>query len=173
MSNQNLEETVKRWVHGEKSAFDLMYSDLDRIVALHGGADSDGLAAPTLPHAPRPHDMPPKWDGHRVLWEGWEVPPASTMRFHAKPECCRFCGSLAEPLFNRGRVWSNPGEVTPFRRPKSYEEAAFNQRARRDGSCLGSLFAFRCPDCRHDSVLEGSRGDLFDLDDSDYTDDGS
>ncbi len=131
----------------------------------------------TLPTDDRANDLPPRWDGHRVEWKGWEVPPPSSIRFHMPPECCRACGSIEPAQHNRGVIWSEPGEVVPFRRPKSYANAVSNQAARRDGVVLGSLTAIRCPDCRYDTVLGPERSGLarevWDLDESDYTDQGS
>lgn len=46
------------------------------------------------------------------------------------------------------------------------------EQARRDGVILGRLTAFRCPDCHHDHVLHGN-DQTWDLDDSDYADEGS
>lgn len=37
---------------------------------------------------------------------------------------------------------------------------------------VGMMSAFRCPDCEHDTVLDPS-GQEWDLDPTDYTDEGS
>lgn len=135
---------------------------------------------PTLPRAPHAHDLPPHWDGHRVEWGGWEVEPWSTLPFHMRRECCQACGhvpGVGQQVLNHGRVRSEPGEFVPFRRPRDYHQAAVNQRAERDGAGLGRLVAFRCPNCSHDVVVEFSRStpvlEVWDLDDSDYGDEGS
>lgn len=133
---------------------------------------------PTLPPAPRAHDLPPRWDGHRVEWSGWEVEPWNTGRFHLRPDCCRACGHIASHhVLNTGVVMSEPGEVIPYRRPRTYAQAAANQAAERDGVGLGRLVAFRCPNCSHDTVSSMSRTapgvEVWELDDTDYGDAGS
>lgn len=123
---------------------------------------------PTLP-TNRAHDLPPRWDGRRVEWHGWTMPPPSSLQFHAPPDCCRACGSLEPQPFNRGTIWAKPGEAAPRHKPKTYAEAVTNR-------IKGSLMVFRCPDCRHDVVLGRSPGrslEMWDLDESDYVDVGS
>ena len=39
-------------------------------------------------------------------------------------------------------------------------------------SWMATLCAFRCPDCLHDTICDPT-GEGWDLDDDDYTDDGS
>lgn len=60
---------------------------------------------PTLP-TDRAHDLPPRWDGHVVVWDGWEAGALSDVRLcpPLPRECCPACGSLAETTTNRGRV---------------------------------------------------------------------
>ena len=83
------------------------------------------MIQPALPPAPRAHDLPPRWDGHRVEWSGWEVEPWNTGRFHLRPDCCRACGHIASHhVINTGVVMSEPGEVIPYRRPRTYAQAA-------------------------------------------------
>ena len=124
------------------------------------------------------HDLPPRWDGRAVLWEGWSTglraqvficppPPKS-------PPCCEGCGSLAEPVVNRGLVALWPSSTHDDLR---YEEEnrrrlgsfAHKRRAR----ALWRLRAFRCPDCRLDTVWDTDTDEWWTLDDSDYGDDGS
>lgn len=90
-----------------------------------------------------------------------------------------FCGSFAEIVINRGKAWSRPGEVRPFRQPKTYTHARANQQADREGSVMLNLTAYRCTACRHDQVLTiGSYVNpvgeqWWNLDESDYHDEGS
>lgn len=127
---------------------------------------------PTLPVAPRAHDLPPRWDGRRVEWGQWDTtrviicPPP-------KPEPCHVCGSTEQPATCRGAVRSAPGEVVPIRRPRSYTDALENQRAEQRGVVLLTLVATRCPDCLTDQVWEPRTDAWWDLDDSDYGDEGS
>lgn len=111
---------------------------------------------PTLP-VDRDHDLPPRWDGAEVEWQGWcDQPVLLCWRGPAERDVCPACGSTERRVMNRGllRVW---------------RRTSTGLRARR----LGSIFAFRCPDCRHDQVLDGLDGEMWDLDESDYHDEGS
>ena len=83
------------------------------------------------------------------------------------------CGSLNGRRWCRGTVIAAPGEVVPFSRPRSYAEAAHNQRAERRGVVVTSLILQRCPDCGFDTVWDTKAAQWWDLDDSDYGDEGS
>ena len=120
-------------------------------------------AQQTLP-TDRAHDLPPTWDGFEVEWRGWVTAPAM---MHIcpprKPEACQACGSLAVPVINHGRLYAKPSEVL---RPIG--------KARLGKLKVGAwLTAFRCTDCRHDTVLESPAARLWVLDESDYAADGS
>lgn len=116
------------------------------------------MSQPTLPAAPRAHDLPPRWDGSTVEWGGWQVED-TTLRYHVKARCCRFCGSLEWPVANIGMVRTDaPRGVMSIRKRYGYQ--------------LGRLYAFRCPDCKRDQVVDLA-GVLWDLDDTDYGDEGS
>lgn len=116
---------------------------------------------------PRTHDLPPRWDGLQVQWEGWRdigaifiCPPPK------RPERCPFCASDQAPRINFGRIWTDPATAP----------AAIGKARLHNGRHLvGTLTAFRCPDCNRDRVLDsiGSSGKWWDLDETDYTDDGS
>ena len=133
------------------------------------------MIQPTLPRAPRTHDLPPCWDGHVVAWDGWEAPSPSVVICPPLPSRCPACGSFAAPVTNRGRV-ANSAITTA--------ERLTRQAAKRDALPLGvrheagrplalyRLVAHRCPDCQHDMVLE-DWATWWDLDDSDYGDGGS
>ena len=100
----------------------------------------------------RDHDLPPSWDGHRIEWEGWQGMPPVFVCPPPKPQPCRSCGSLEPAIFNAG---------------------LFRSRDRRSGREQNNRLAVvRCPDCRTDAVMDRN-GDWWDLDPSDYTDDGS
>lgn len=129
---------------------------------------------PTLP-TDRAHDLPPRWDGHVVVWDGWEAGALSDVRLcpPLPRECCPACGSLAEPTTNRGRV-ARSGITT--RQQIAARDASRRQLGWASHNlrtlAVYRLTAFRCPDCRHDRVLENLTT-WWDLDESDYTDDGS
>ena len=111
-----------------------------------------------LPPAPRAHQLPPKWDDCTVEWGGWQR-DNSSMRYHTRPDCCPNCGSLAERVLNVGKLRNDGPRV-------------FLARRSRSGYQPGRLFAWRCPDCKHDQVTDLS-GVTWDLTDDDYTDEGS
>lgn len=109
----------------------------------------------------RENDLPPRWDGELVLWQGWQSeleavamcpPPRSPIR-------CTVCRSTAAPLSNRGLIW--------------HGMSAVERRLPRAPDAM--LVAFRCPGCEHDHVLDGfgPSAQAWDLDPSDYSDDGS
>lgn len=100
---------------------------------------------------PRDHDLPPKWDGRPVQWDGWHTLMPAFICPPPKRDCCPACGSLTEPVSNTGRVFADPDLRVP----------------------VGMLFAFRCPDCRIDLVLDSHGRDGWVLDESDYSDEGS
>ena len=113
---------------------------------------------PPLPPAPRAHQLPPKWDDCTVEWGEWQRND-STLRLHVRPECCPNCGSLTERVLNVGKLRNDGPRV-------------FLARRSRSGYQPGRLFAWRCPDCKHDQVTDLS-GVTWDITDDDYTDEGS
>jgi len=108
------------------------------------------------PRSDRAHDLPPAWDGLPVEWRGWGATP-TTLGYHLPLDAiaCRRCGSLDEQLHNVGVVDLGPSDDAE------------------DSGRYIRLLAFRCPDCRHDQVLDQDDDELWDLDESDYGDDGS
>lgn len=114
------------------------------------------MSSPFLPAAPRAHRLPPKWDGSTVEWGEWQAVD-STLRFHVRPEPCPYCGSITARVMAVGSVRAD-GPTLALRRSHGYR--------------LGRLYALRCPDCWHDQVIDLA-GVVWDLDDSDYDDEGS
>lgn len=109
---------------------------------------------------PRQHDLPPRWDGLPVEWGEWSDTAGVFICPPPKTQPCKHCGSVAEPLINCGRVWTEPAPASP---------AA--DRGQQERRLVATLAAFRCPDCTHDWVLAG--GEQWDLDMTDYQDAGS
>lgn len=114
---------------------------------------------------PRENDLPTHWDGARITWEGWKeqidvqiCPPPK------KPDTCTRCGSTTPQPVNNGTIWASTAGVTPIRRARIHFP---------DEVVIGNLVAFRCPDCRTDSVLDMRTGELWDLDETDYLESGS
>lgn len=101
----------------------------------------------------RAHDLPPRWDDMRVEWEPWQAETFTTAVFHLplKDLACRACGNLGQRQTTRGRFPDDElhGHVV-------------------------RLWAYRC-DCGLDQVLDGldADGQMWDLDDTDYGDEGS
>jgi len=99
----------------------------------------------------RPNDLPPLWDGVRVEWGPWSTIQTS-LRFHVplRELACQKCGQVDQERHTaRGRLI----------RDDNVEH-------------LGFLVAHRCPGCGHDEV-EDDEGKVWDLDPSDYTNEGS
>lgn len=106
------------------------------------------------------HDLPPRWDGHPIDWDGRWQPRAAPLHAHLRQETgCEQCGSDAPELHQRGRYNSYGLRLahSPLpRRPKVTE-----------------LLAARCPDCQHTTVIDLMTQDVWELAPSDYTDAGS
>lgn len=113
-----------------------------------------------LPLWPRQHDLPPRWDGMPVEWGNWTDTDDIFICPPPKPEKCEHCRSTRPPLMNLGRIWTDPA-TTP---------AIGGGR-----QIVANLAALRCPDCRRDHVLLLAHGEwqAWNLDETDYTDDGS
>lgn len=112
----------------------------------------------------REYDLPPRWDGLPVEWGPWWDSAAMVVCPPPRhPPRCDRCGSTRPRLISTGRVWTDPTTAPP----------AIGKARLRGGRHLVVLMsAIRCPDCRHDTVLETS-GREWDLDETDYTHDGS
>lgn len=107
---------------------------------------------------PRLHDLPPRWDGLPVQWADWTDAAAMS------PERCTYCGGTTAAAINTGHIWTDESSASP----------ATGEARLRDGRrFVGLLTAFRCPQCEHDHVLDSITGKRWDLDDTDYTDEGS
>lgn len=126
-------------------------------------APTDGQQA-SLDLWPREHDLPPRWDGLPVQWGDWSdtagmfiCPPPR------RPERCAHCGTTAAALINTGRIFTDEASA-----PTAIGRARLNGGRH----LVGLISAFRCPCCERDRVLDPT-GQEWDLDDTDYTDDGS
>lgn len=110
------------------------------------------------------HDLPPKWDGHLVEWAGWRqeahtfiCPPSKDLG------ACGQCGALAPRLHNLG-----------------IRHSAYDDNVLRVGKgrlqpreLRAALSALRCPNCHHDTVVDLWADEVWDLDITDYGDQGS
>ena len=129
----------------------------------------------------REHDLPPRWDGHAVWWEGWHpgigpvfICPVFICPPPRRPLCCEGCGSLAEPVSNRGlvAVWASltPEDIEREEENRRRLGSLAHKRKRR---AYWRLRAYRCPDCKLDTVWDIDTDDWWTLDHTDYSDDGS
>lgn len=112
---------------------------------------------------PRAHDLPPRWDGLPVQWGQWSDTGDVFLCPPPKPSPCGRCGSLRPPLLNSGRIWTDPRTAPP---------AIGKARLSGGRHLVGMVTVFRCPDCQHDTALDPA-GEHWDLDETDYTDEGS
>lgn len=128
------------------------------------------------PPTDRAHDLPRFWDGKAVVWRGWKVPLDAWICPPPKPSCCPACGSLARPVTNRGRVARFGGithdMIAAADAARDRLPTAHQHRLKGHPRALYELTAFRCPDCRHDQILDRD-GSMWNLDESDYSDEGS
>jgi|SRR5699024_5201304 len=93
------------------------------------------------------NDLPPKWDGRTVEWEGWEPPIFICPPLPDHERACDQCGTIDSKQSNTGRIHTEQG--------------------------IDLLIASRCQHCNHDTVYEATTQQVWDLDPSDYSDDGS
>jgi hypothetical protein len=100
----------------------------------------------------RANDLPPTWDGVPVTWDGWTDTRWTTWIFHSKPEACEKCGSVAPQQSNMGVVARGDGA-------RQHQVARF--------------FAYRCPGCQLDTVIDIRTDTAWTLDETDYGQDGS
>lgn len=117
---------------------------------------------------PRAHDLPPRWDGCLVRWTWRELPGWSQVFIcpPPKPEPCRVCTSTG-PLRHASGFLANSPDVT-------LEQINAADSAGRLGSVgVFVLALFRCTGCGHDMVFDMVQNEMWDLDPTDYTDDGS
>lgn len=122
----------------------------------------------------RVHDLPPYWDGHAVLWEGWQVEPPVFLCPPPRPVRCEGCGSRAPSVTNRGLV-----AVWPSLTHDDLLEEEDNRRRlgsaahMRKPRARWRLRALRCPDCQLDTVWDIETDEWWTLDHTDYGDEGS
>lgn len=133
----------------------------------------------------REHDLPPRWDGRAVWWEGWRPdleavgpvficgPGARALRARV----CEACGSQARPSVNRGHVARVPATTVErwHARCEAWARLPVGSRHLLPKYPSGAieLHAFRCPDCLLDTVWDRPADEWWTLDHADYGLDGS
>ena len=115
------------------------------------------------------NDLPPRWDGFAVVWRGWTSPLVISCRRLPGDRCVQ-CGGDKAPSVNVGLAATD--ETMTHRQVVDHDKAAQLGAGRVQRRAWRSLMAMRCPDCGHDQVRDGE-GTWWDLDPSDYTDEGS
>lgn len=129
----------------------------------------------------RENDLPPKWDGLVVLWDGWQYAPSGV--FVCPPPKNDVCEGCKAPKLERGfPTWStNKGLVAVSgvltHADLRYEEENRKRLGRiahkRKARALYRLTAFRCNVCSLDEVWDMDTDEWWVLDHTDYSDDGS
>lgn len=141
-----------------------------------------------VPDAPG-HDLPPRWDGLVISWQGWK--PGNHVFVCTEPtnvcdHCGRgehdtdmgcSCGSVRPPSSNVGFVADDPA-TTLDELERNIAGSDLAHRTGRPKSAperlgLIRLVAHRCPDCDADTVVDTATGEVWTLDESDYGDAGS
>jgi hypothetical protein len=132
----------------------------------------------------REYDLPPRWDGRAVWWDGWRLPLDGAQVFicgpgarHLRTRACEACGSQAAPSTSRGHV-ARIGATTVERwreRCEAWARLPAGERHRlgKYPSGVIELHAFRCPDCRTDLVWDQLADEWWTLDHTDYGPEGS
>lgn len=130
----------------------------------------------------RENDLPPFWDGHAVVWEGWEYAQSGVFICPTpKREVCEGCG---KPTMERGfPCWSvNKGMVADS--PSLPHDDFHRENAARDRLPVRvkgkmprrwwlNLYAWRCHHCQLDTVWDVNTGEMWTLDHTDYGPEGS
>lgn len=122
------------------------------------------------------HDLPPFWDGEKVRWEPWSdggriiiCPPP-----RIEETACDQCGVIdqSKKLICSGmrldQGVKNYREKRRLPAGKTYWHTTMLPPA-----WIRDLVAFRCHHCGHDRVWDQRTDEWWDLDESDYSDDGS
>ena len=105
--------------------------------------------------APETRPLPVKWDGVPVEWSAWNSFRIFVCR-NIKEDACSGCGLIA------------PKSTASGRREGKIVGQAFKTFQR---EIVQTLLAYRCTACGYTEVWDGEQ--LWELDDSDYTQFGS
>ena len=129
----------------------------------------------------REHDIPPRWDGLAVVWEGWQHAPPVHWCSARLVDVCEGCG---RPTTHRGYpCWSVNWGLMPDRARLTHEDYAAENaprarlpeslRHKRPRRWWVRLQAYRCHHCDLDTVHDTRTGLTWTLDHADYSDTGS
>ncbi|MFJ4286420.1 hypothetical protein ACIPY0_12315 [Paenarthrobacter nicotinovorans] len=121
------------------------------------------------------HDLPPFWDGEKVIWDEW-TDCRTTLILHVPADqmACDKCGAVDESLIAWGLRDPAHGAMTTetrikkTRSGKTYEAIQeVPARPQRD------IYAARCRHCGHDVVTDTRTDERWDLEPEDYGAEGS
>lgn len=128
----------------------------------------------------REHDLPPRWDGRVVIWKGWEYQGTALVCPSPQPTVCEGCGApdmhrgFPTQARNRGMVALSPSTTREQIAERDENKRRLGRLAHKSPSlALWRLFAFRCSDCKLDTVWDTDTNAWWLLDHTDYGDDGS
>lgn len=126
------------------------------------------------------HDLPPRWDGRVALWRGWEYQQPAFVCPPPTPTVCERCGTphghrgFPTQSVNRARVALSV--TTTLVDIEAHDENRLRLGVlahKRKPIALWRLHAFRCPSCKMDTIWDIDTDEWWNLDESDYGDDGS
>jgi hypothetical protein len=124
--------------------------------------------------------LPTRWDGLATVWRGWEYQQPAFVCPPPTPTVCERCGA---PHGHRG--WPtqsvNRARVALRATTTLADIEADDENRRRLGTlahkrpsiALWRLHAWRCPNCGLDTIWDDDTDEWWNLDESDYGDDGS
>lgn len=130
----------------------------------------------------REHDLPPRWDGHAVVWSEWEYArPGVFICPPPPPEVCAGCGM---PTTERGfPCWSVAKGYRADSPTLTHADHAVEETARARLPVLVQdklprhwwieLHAHRCHHCHLDTVWDTTTDEWWTLDHTDYGPEGS
>lgn len=119
-------------------------------------------------------DLPPFWDGEPVEWSEWSS-LRTTLPLHLPADsfACDQCGAVDESLFCFGKRPPVEATVTTTRAKTTRSGHEYSVVCEVPSWPVRDLFAARCRHCGHDVVTDLRTDERWDLDESDYTADGS
>jgi len=119
-------------------------------------------------------DLPPFWDGAPVEWSEWSA-GGTSLAWHIPADqlACPECGAVEEPAVCFGKRPPESPTVmsTRTKTTRSGRKYAVPHEIKAWG--VRDLIAARCRHCNHDVVTDLRTDERWDLDESDYTAEGS
>lgn len=119
-------------------------------------------------------DLPPFWDGVPVTWDEWSD-VRSTLILHAPADmmACEQCGAVDENLIAWGLRPPAEATVTTWRTKATKSGHKYGVPHEVEARPVRDIYAARCRHCGHDRVTDTRTDEVWDLDETDYTPEGS